>query len=428
MKLEISKIILPVQSVETIDVQQLQAIADSMEEIGQSHQIIVLPANEFGQHPLASGEKRVLAAKILGWTEIEAEIRDVDFIGGREIRLHENLKRFNLPWYEEVLLKEELHLIRQREHGVPERTGRPSKTEPPKPKVGWSLRDTAEELNVGLGPLSEDLALARALRNDPTLAKVTDKKTATKLIRAIATRVRSETEASMPGKIESNEIYCGDSAEILKRLPDFSINHCITDPPWIKYFDPALRLDERTLPVFKEVYRVMRNGGMLYVVCGLDDYAYYVGINEPNLEVESGVSHKPGELEKIGFTVSTTPAIWVKENYLTRRGIRPWEYARDFEFIIVACKGQASLTTSKQTSAIKTFPIVPPVKLSHPNEKPISLIQDLVVDCSYEGDIILDPFAGSGVVGSACTSTKRNYILIERDRDAFGKIVARMKS
>jgi DNA modification methylase len=92
----------------------------------------------------------------------------------------------------------------------------------------------------------------------------------------------------------------------------------------------------------------------------------------------------------------------------------------------VAAKGGATLVSSRQLSGIKPFKIVHPSAMIHPNEKPLELLEDLITDCSYEGNLILDPFGGSGVLGSACRKQKRDYILIERDRKFYMNICQRM--
>jgi len=424
---------------------QLTELADSMKEFGLSHQIIVREANILGQEDgvdenqnkigyiLASGERRLIAAKRLGWTEIEADIRAIDDKQSIEIRIHENLRRVNLQWFEAVVLVEQLHNLRQEEYGVATR-GRPTREErraefEEEKRQGWSIRDTAEELGVGIGNLSEDLSLARALRNDPTLAKVRDKKTAIKLVRQAAVRYQSELEAGRPSGSQdyfSNEVMLGDSEELLKHLPDNSIDHCITDPPWIKFFDPELRLDDRTLPVFKQLYRVLKHGSFLYVFCGLDDYAYYAGVTLPDPNNPSESILAQGELQKVGFQVSKTPIVWQKLSSLSRRGVRQWEYERDFEFILVAVKGNPALVSSRQPSGVKPFKIVPPVKQIHPNEKPIEILEDILADCSYPKNLIVDPFGGSGSLAEACLRLGRRYLICERDKDCYDAVVKRL--
>lgn len=407
------------------DPEQLQQLTESIAEKGLSHPIIVRPANELGKHPLVSGEKRLRAFITLGRAQIPADIREISENEGKEIRLHENLKRFNLAWWDQVMLVEELHNLRQTQHGLPERTGRPP-AEGPKPKVGWSIRDTAQELQVGIGPLSEDLNLARALRHDPSLKNVKDKKTAVRLIRVATQRFNAEQEASSPIALDANQVFFGDAQTILKNFPTGSIDHGITDPPWIKFFDQSLTIDERTLPVFRELYRVLKHGAFLYVFCGLDDYTYYAGTDDPPTEGRGEPVHRAGELEKIGFKISKTPLLWRKINSLSRRGVSSWEYDRDFEFIILAVKGSPALTTGRKLSSIKEFPITHPSKMIHPHEKPIDLIIDLITDCSYEGNIIVDPFGGSGVIGEACQKTKRKFILCEREKSFYDGICGRV--
>jgi site-specific DNA-methyltransferase (adenine-specific) len=63
----------------------------------------------------------------------------------------------------------------------------------------------------------------------------------------------------------------------------------------------------------------------------------------------------------------------------------------------------------------------------HPNEKPVELIKEILNDCSYPGNIILDTFGGSGVLGQACKETDRKYLIMERDRATYEKIVRRLE-
>jgi len=55
----------------------------------------------------------------------------------------------------------------------------------------------------------------------------------------------------------------------------------------------------------------------------------------------------------------------------------------------------------------------------HPNQKPVDLLETLITKVSQPGDIILDPFMGSGTTGVACVQTGRNFIGIELDPGYF---------
>ena len=414
-------------STEEIDEESKKVIddlAESIKEIGLSHPIIVRPANISGEYLLVSGEKRLLAYKSLDYSEIEAEVREISETSGKIIRVHENLKRKNLPWYDQASLVETLHSLRQEEHGGQATQGRPTKDMGKK----WGIRETASELGMALGPLSENINLARAVRTDPSLRNIKDRKTAVKLIRRKKQQMEAEIEATMPTEESYNQAFLGDSTDILKQFPAKTFDHCITDPPWIKFFDESLQIDARTLPVLREVYRVLKRDSFLLMFCGLDDYTYYCGHDRPQTDGDGNDNiHTKGKLEEIGFTVSKTPAIWQKLSALSRRGVRSWEYDRDFEFVIIAVKGSPNMTHPTVVSAFKAIKAVPPRSLVHPNEKPVDLVKSYLEDISYEGNLILDPFGGSFVTAEACRQIKRRWIICERDQGAYRKGCKRLK-
>lgn len=412
MKLGISEI---QTKEESLDPEEIQNLAESLKEQGQLHPVAVHQVN--GSFALITGRKRVAAAKSLGWLEIEASVHEgLSDNQQEELALHENLRRYNLKWFESVMMVERLHLLKQLIHGKPPEQGGGHQ------KVGWSVRDTAAALQQALGKTSQDLQLARAVRLDPSLSKVKDKRTAMRLIQITAKRMDNEEMAgSGDYPIKMNQAFCADSAVALKHIPDNIFHVCVTDPPWLRFFDPTLRLDERTLPVFRELYRVMRYDSFLYMFAGMDDYHWYGGRTEPDPDNPNEVRKVTGELEKIGFRVAKTPLFWRKLKSLSRRGVTAWEHGRDFEFILLAVKGNPVLKSSVQDTSFFDVDAVPPVKLIHPNEKPVELMKRLIDECSHEGNAVIDPFAGSFVVADAAKQMKRPFIAIDRDQESYAK-------
>ena len=63
----------------------------------------------------------------------------------------------------------------------------------------------------------------------------------------------------------------------------------------------------------------------------------------------------------------------------------------------------------------------------HPTVKPVQLFSYLITLGSRKGDVVLDPFAGSGTTGISCVFSERKYILIERDKEYFKIIKARIQ-
>jgi site-specific DNA-methyltransferase (adenine-specific) len=53
----------------------------------------------------------------------------------------------------------------------------------------------------------------------------------------------------------------------------------------------------------------------------------------------------------------------------------------------------------------------------HPTQKPLELLERLVLACSKEGDLVLDPFCGSGTTGVASIKHNRNFVGIEMDAE-----------
>jgi DNA modification methylase len=401
---------------EILDDAEIQSIAQSFNDQGQLHPVAVHRVN--GQYALITGRKRLRAALLLGWTEVECLVYEgLTDDEQEEIVLHENLKRFDLPWFESVQLTERMHLLQQKLHGKPPEQGGG------RVKTGWSVKDTAALLQQAVGKTSQDLQLARAVKQDPSLSKVKDKRTALRLVNITVKRMDDEelAGASDFNGLKMNQLFCADSAVALKHFPNETFHVCITDPPWLRFFDDSLRLDERTLPVFRELYRVMRYDSFLYMFAGMDDYHYYAGRTEPDPDHPSEVRKVSGELEKIGFRVAKTPLFWRKLKSLSRRGVTAWEHGRDFEFILLAVKGNPVLKGSVQDTSFFDFDAVPPVKLIHPNEKPIALVKKLLEECSFEGNAIIDPFAGSFVVPNAAKEMKRPFIGIDRDQDSYSK-------
>ena len=395
---------------------EIQSIAQSLGDQGQLHPIAVHSVN--GHYTLITGRKRLLAATLLGWESIECSVYEgLSADQQEEIVLHENLKRFDLPWYESVLLTERLHLLQQKLHGKPPEQGGG------RVKVGWSVRDTAALLQQAVGKTSQDLQLAKAVQQDSSLSKVKDKRTAMRLVQLTVKRMDDEEQAGASdfNGMKMNQLFCADSAVALKHFPAETFHVCITDPPWLRFFDPSLRLDERTLPVFRELFRVMRYDSFLYLFAGMDDYNYYAGRTEPDPTSQDGVKRVSGQLEKIGFRVAKTPLFWRKLKSLSRRGVSAWEHGRDFEFILVAVKGNPVLRGNSQDSSFFDYDAVPPVKLIHPNEKPVALMKKLLEECSYDGNSVIDPFAGSFCVMQAAKEMKRPFIGIDRDQDSYSK-------
>jgi DNA modification methylase len=153
----------------------------------------------------------------------------------------------------------------------------------------------------------------------------------------------------------------------------------------------------------------MKRDSFLFIITSSTDFSFYTT-----------------ELPKLGFKVQSYPLIWWKTKTVTY-GRAPWQFARDYEPIIVAVKGEPILTSRTETSAVMRFDNLHYTKMIHPNEKPIELMENIVKLSTNPGAKIIDPFAGSGVTLEACKKTDRRYLGIEKEKKFYDKIVERLK-
>ena len=99
-------------------------------------------------------------------------------------------------------------------------------------------------------------------------------------------------------------------------------------------------------------------------------------------------------------------------------------YAPKHEFILYGHKGRRLLNGFR-------FPDILKAKRTgnkyHPTQKPVELLNTLLLNSSNENDIIFDGFMGSGSTGIACMNTNRRFIGIEKDKNYFDIAEKRIK-
>lgn len=90
----------------------------------------------------------------------------------------------------------------------------------------------------------------------------------------------------------------------------------------------------------------------------------------------------------------------------------------DYELVIVCHNGKCKIR-GKRDGSVWECNKVNPNKMVHPTQKPLGIIQRLIEKFSNEGDIVLDPFLGSGTTAVACVNTNRHYIGFELGKDYY---------
>ena len=119
--------------------------------------------------------------------------------------------------------------------------------------------------------------------------------------------------------------------------------------------------------------------------------------------------------------------VWQKPNPMPRN--RDRLYVTTIEVALWAVKGKGwTFNRQKETyeNGIFHFGTVNSRVRKHPTEKPLGLIVDLLRIHSNKGDVVLDPFSGSGTVSVACRRLDRHYLAFEVDKGYYDVSVARM--
>ena len=227
--------------------------------------------------------------------------------------------------------------------------------------------------------------------------------------------------------LELNKIYCGDCLEVMKQIPDKSIDLTVTSPP----YDNLRTYNGYTFDfegIAKELYRITKEGGVVVWVVG----------DATIKGSETGTSFKQAlYFKEIGFNLHDT-MIYEKNSASYPAHKKSSRYTQIFEYMFVFCKGKIkthNLICDKKNkwAGYKDFSgkIKNPVpnfsprnniwkyttsfndKTDHPAVFPEELAQDHILSWSNEGDTILDPMAGSGTTLKMAKKNNRNYIGIE---------------
>lgn len=234
------------------------------------------------------------------------------------------------------------------------------------------------------------------------------------------------------------ELYQGDCLEVMRSMPSESVDFIFADPP---YF---LSNDGFSVQSGKQV---SVNKGEWDRTKGIEaDFQFHkTWISEAQRLLKangtlavSGTYHSIFQcgfaLQTLGFKI-LNDLIWFKPNAAPNLAGR--NFAAAHETIIWASKTEKSKhlfnyllmkqtdfpgdqlkNPGKQMRSVWSIPATPAREKSHgkhPTQKPLALLERLILASTQEGDIVLDPFMGSGTTGVAAILQNRNFLGIELD-------------
>jgi site-specific DNA-methyltransferase (adenine-specific) len=463
------------------DNKNIDGLAESIRDLGLIEPIAVqeLPAasgatREHGfRYLLLAGGRRLAAVKQLGMQSISASIypESLSKLTYRTIELIENTQREKMEWDEEAMLMEEIHNLQIEEHGEKKSTSPSAK--------GWSIRDTSELMGVSHTTVLRNLDLAKALEKDPSLAqkahsqyeakKILLQQKEDELTKELARRAAERIAAAQPipatsGQANTNDqiIIAGSkvSGEAAKQSMEDMAKKRMLDSYILMPLDPEQSLLQQG---FFEGIKGVSDGSIdMFEI----DPPYGINLNENKKEASSQeVSTRHyNEIDKKDYwdfldkvigecTRVAAPNAWIVLWY----GIDPWHstvyeilrkhgwrgneipalwnkgktgqcnhpdiyMGNSYEPFAYFRRGDAFIYTRGHSNVL-TYNAVPPLQKTHPTERPIPMIQDLLSIFCSSGARICVPFLGSGATLMAAANlgitSAFGYDLSSAYKDAY---------
>ncbi|RKU17778.1 hypothetical protein C6500_14305 [Candidatus Poribacteria bacterium] len=236
-------------------------------------------------------------------------------------------------------------------------------------------------------------------------------------------------------KLPVNQIVSGDCLKIMKDFPDGIFDCCITDPPfnmskkkglgWA--FSSHVTMEEQwdifasddyfqfTVDWITEVLRVLKTNGNLFIF-GSFHCIFTIGFILQSLLnrriISQIVWYKPNAQPNITcrmFTESTEFIIWAVNN--ESKKAKNWTF--NYEIM-------KAMNNNKQMRNMWEIPLTKRSERQHgkhPSQKPVAVVNRLILAGTNEGDLILDPFSGTGTTAVVAEQHNRRWIMIEKQKE-----------
>lgn len=250
--------------------------------------------------------------------------------------------------------------------------------------------------------------------------------------------------------MDNIELWCGDCLELMKDIPDNSIDLTVTSPPYDNLRTYNGNIDQWSFEKFqdiaKELYRVTKDGGVVVWVVG----------DATVKGSETCTSFKQALwFRECGFNLHDT-MIWNKGSFtfpskncyhqifeymfvFSRGKPKTMNFIKDRKNIYIGERGASGRNKNGERNTGKScvrdeygkrFNIwnysiggghctKDKIAYEHPAIFPEQLANDHIISWSNEGDIVLDPFMGSGTTGKMAVLNNRKFIGIELDNTYF---------
>ena len=238
--------------------------------------------------------------------------------------------------------------------------------------------------------------------------------------------------------MEIDKIYNEDCLVGMRDIPDKCIDLIITDPPYWHKKSPGKPYSQRkqccTDSKFSNSALFNAGGYMMSSMSCFDGSDISSLLKEcvrvckiPNIYICCNETQLPyyamwAESHQLMFTV----LVWQKPLSIINKN----RYSQNVEFIVRIYDYGTALNKLRLNSLynrVQTFTPVNGKNKFHPTEKPVELFKTYILLSSCEGDLVLDPFMGSGTSAVACLKENRHFIGYEITKEYFDIAQERIK-
>jgi len=218
--------------------------------------------------------------------------------------------------------------------------------------------------------------------------------------------------------MKTNYLSCGDAVELLKEIPNNSIDLVVADPPYNLGKDYGNNKDlkawhhyeEFTLDWLRESVRILKPTGSIYVFMGVRFISTLFGIMEEQLHLNFNGwitwHYTQGMGRKKGFSPRHEDILYftkTEDFTFNLDGVRiPQKYFRKRNNMDGANPGDVWQFSHVHYCSAE--------REKHPTQKPEALLERIILASSNEGEVVVDPFVGSGTTTRIADIFNREWI------------------
>lgn len=391
------------------DFGRIPELAERIKTVGLMNPLYVTDDKEKGEgrYLLVAGERRYRACMMAGLAEVPVSFHaGLSELEQKVLELEENVGRKDFDWQEEAELHRQIHDLKKQI------------------TPGWRVQDTADLAGKSLGHINQAINIAEKLHNNPelkTLIRNLDVASAHKVIKQHED-VQKVNRLQEQGKLSlTSDLLFGNCLNLIRKLPDKSVDLLLTDPPYgLEALEdlregagsvmPGMTLmsehHNSNLPdilklltaLAPELTRVLKPGAHCYVFCAYQYAGDFIKALHP-LEFQPPMLH--WDRQK-----NMSPGFGY--NYLSRT-----------ECIIMLHNPPRSKRLAENMYCVIEEPQVPKGLRVYPTEKPVMLLKKLICQSTITGDLVLDLFAGSASTLKAARLCGRRGIGFEINEDSY---------